>query len=277
MKELTTEQLQVVKTIQPKLKDNIRIKLLIAETATSTGKRKLREIISPFLSTIPTFPTLGMFHSALIIGPFKIEWNDSGICVPRKIISSAAILTADIDHITTLERLDEVISKLGEVIVRWNCTKTYKEISSDKVNTGNCQDFVDAVLESLGIRVKFTGPLSKFVNQLRSKGKANLAFEIDEEFQKEFGLKENSFKFRTHLELDEFASQILEKNKDFPNKYKSYWALLKSFDRAFWLKHLRYPNHYEFQPKHTHHHGDNAYLDCPFGDPTQSSFLGISN
>ena len=47
-------------------------------------------------------------------------------------------------------------------------------------------------------------------------------------------------KFETHKELDEFVQRIID---NFPNFMKDYHdtdaALLKSFDRAFWLKHYK--------------------------------------
>ena len=61
------------------LKSKIRIKLVIAEVATSNTRKNVRKLISPFLSKLDLFPEFGMFHSALMVGPWLIEWNNSGM------------------------------------------------------------------------------------------------------------------------------------------------------------------------------------------------------
>lgn len=45
--------------------------------------------------------------------------------------------------------------------------------------------------------------------------------------------------FKTHEELDKFSKNILEKDVFFKHNYAEEWKLLKSFDRAFWLRYYR--------------------------------------
>jgi uncharacterized protein with von Willebrand factor type A (vWA) domain len=67
------------------------------------------------------------------------------------------MLSADVDEISTLDNLEEVTQKLSEVIVQWNVTKQYKSNGGNKKEVGNCQDFIDSVLQKLGIKLNFTG------------------------------------------------------------------------------------------------------------------------
>jgi hypothetical protein len=244
--DITENELNTVKNQQ--FAEKIRIKLLIAETADTTPKRAMRQLVSPLLNTFNVLPELGMFHSALIIGPWKLEFNDSGVVVPRKIISSAAVLTADIDHITTVNRFNDITNKLAACIVKWNTTMQYKETGGDKSKYGNCQDFVDDVLATLDIKLNFSGPLAHFIERLRKTGKCNLQFEPDNSFSEKFSLTEKVYKFTDHDSLDKFVHELMAKNSNLMTDHRSEWALLKSFDRAFWLKHMKFPERQEYCP-----------------------------
>lgn len=43
------------------------------------------------------------------------------------------------------------------------------------------------------------------------------------------------------------------------------WALLKAFDRAFWVRNLKEPSNCVYQPE-----VQNDKCACPFGDPHQA-------
>jgi hypothetical protein len=53
----------------------VKIKLVIAEVSHSKSSQNFRRIISPVLSKLDLMPEFGMFHSALMIGPWMIDWN----------------------------------------------------------------------------------------------------------------------------------------------------------------------------------------------------------
>jgi len=76
---------------------------------------------------------------------------------------------------------------------------------------------------------------------MRKKGKCKAEFKMSEEFQSHFGVREKKVKFETHEELDQF---VLSLGEDFYGetrdpKWKDEYILLKSFDRGFWLRHIR--------------------------------------
>jgi len=99
------------------------------------------------------------------------------LCVPRSCLSNTAMLSADIAEIDTMEKLEETIDKISEVIVDWNSTKLYKANGGDKRIYGNCQEFIDSICIKLGIKINFDGPLAEFLQKLRDSGKSNLMHE----------------------------------------------------------------------------------------------------
>ncbi|KAG2387468.1 hypothetical protein C9374_001800 [Naegleria lovaniensis] len=307
------------------LKDKIRIKLLVTETARNSTDRTIRQLLSPVLNSFNVLPEMGMFHTALIVGPWKLEFNDSGIVVPRKIMSQAAVLTADIDYISTVDRLEEVIDTLAKVICKWNVNMIYKQTGGDPTKHGNCQDFVDDCLAALGVKLNFEGALKNFITRLKKTGNSKLQFEMTREFIEKFKLVDlypslrraldnssqetksdqtqggegsgaedelpaGALVFQTHKDLDRFVWYLMQQDYEFQNHYPCEYQLLKSFDRAFWVKALTYPNMEQFHPLYEDEdmnvgaakssstskqasHNEERKQRCPFGDPCASSFI----
>ncbi|KAL9657031.1 hypothetical protein ABK040_014579 [Willaertia magna] len=263
--------------------NTIKIKIVISEIARTKGKKAFRRMLSPILSKLDLLPELGMFHSALQVGPWLIEWNNSALCVPRKCVSSAAMLSADIDQLETNEDVRTVVDKLAKVIVKWNATMLYKDRDTEIGKSGNCQDFVDDVLHELGISREHLqeGPLGKFLKELKSKGKSDLMYEMDENFRKKFNRDEKSIVFKTHKDLDEFVQQLLLIDTDFDKNYKLDWMFLKSIDRAFWLKHFKFEDRLEYKPLMQETvDEDNEVIEtveCPFKDPRTTYSIIFEN
>jgi len=170
----------------PKLEKSIKIKLIVTDMHHhNKTKQTIRQIISPLLAPGHILPAFGMFHTSLVIGQFKIEWTDSSLCIPRKLSSQSSFLSADIEEITTAHDLEDIVKKLAQVICKWNSTMIYSERRRKKSknkskksgktsikkygNTGNCQDFIFDVLESIGKRdvlenlINSDGPMGQFM------------------------------------------------------------------------------------------------------------------
>jgi len=68
--------------------------------------------------------------------------------------------------------------------------------------------------------------------------------------------------------------QLQKVDLEFELKFKNEWVLLKSFDRAFWMRYYKFPNDSKWssaKTKVTDEDGDVEYtMDCPFGDPEES-------
>lgn len=145
-----------------------------------------------------------------------------------------------------LENVAKAIDKTASICAHWNAHKTYDNKSC------NCQHFATAVLEYLGLRQEFEnnikGPMRVYMDRLKNDGVCDMRYHLEptikdvilnsdcsEELKKFASGK--SVTFKTHKMLDEFVATI-QKYKplyfDAAGKYD--YMLLKSFDRAFWLR-----------------------------------------
>eukprot|EP01080_Neovahlkampfia_damariscottae_P010541 gene10540-3060_t len=229
--------------ITQKFSKELKIKLLFVDHMKDDNfQNNIRKLISPVISEIGDYSKFGLFHTALLIGPWLLEWTDSALCIPRKCVSKAAFLTADVGEITTKESLESIRDKLAKVIIDWNVNYGYTTISMHKKNAGNCQDFLDSIFLELGLEFKFEGALGEFIKSLKKNGTAKLKYPVSDEIKTKFDISENEIEFKTHQELDIFVKKLFKKDFTFDLSYKGDYNLLKSFDRAFWLKHLKCRN-----------------------------------
>ena len=108
-----------------------------------------------------------------------------------------------------------------------------------------------------------------------------MEFHMDHQFRQEFEKKESSVKFQTHKELDLFVQGLKDKDLEFEFKYKSEMILLKSFDRAFWLRHFKFPQDDNWKPLKIEKKQENGDIDiqlgCPFDDPQETNSIRLTN
>lgn len=136
----------------------------------------------------------------------------------------------------------------------------------------------------------FPPPLAHYVKTLRDDGCGEMEFFLDDDFKKKFFsesnengepskyLKKKSVVFKTHKELDLFAKELFAVDTDFQINHKYEYYLLKAYDRAFWMRHLKPAN--ESTPvdkeKYEPLEEEDGTLGCIFGDPTVNSFLAFN-
>jgi hypothetical protein len=238
-----------------KLNQTVKVKLVVAEICKSDAQKAIRKMLSPILTKIDHQQQFGMFHSALVVGPWYLEWNNSSLCIPRKCYSSAAMLAADLDFGGLGFELNDTIEKISQVIIDWNVNKVYNQ------QNANCQQFVDELCKSLGVPIHFEGPLGEYLNNLRRRGECEIDFPVTPDMRVNLDIREAKKRFHTHQELDDFVKMLIEKEPMFQENYPMEWMLLKSFDRAFWLRHFKHQEDSKFTPD----------PDCPFHDPTQTA------
>lgn len=254
---------------QNQLKGNVKIKLLLTEISQTPLQMKTRKLVSPFLSFMNLAPQFGLFHTALLIGPWKLEFNDNSLCIPKCCVSKAAIITMDIGSLSTLQDVESSIETICRVITDWNTKRTYKEIPKNKDKEGNCQSFVEELLKALKIKLNLHGPIGEFLKKMREKGKSELVFEYGSVFAKKYGL-EGSTKskvFQMHKELDELVLKLKSKNTKFSETEE--YQLLKSFDRAFWLRLFATKESQENYKLFTYLEIDGKCA-CPFENPLET-------
>eukprot|EP01027_Heterolobosea_sp_BB2_P015521 GEZU01022202.1.p1 GENE.GEZU01022202.1~~GEZU01022202.1.p1 ORF type:complete len:264 (-),score=34.97 GEZU01022202.1:145-936(-) len=252
----------------------VKVKLVITELAPNT--KHLRYFLSPVLCAIPSGShDFGLFHTALIVGPWLLEWNRSALVIPRRMSSQMAFISADIgDLVITNNSLEEIVDKIADCVVDWNVNYKYVKtnysahLDDSKTFAGNCQDFVDAMLKTLDISVRFDGPLAEFLNNIRCTGRADMTFNCKDLASKFPFIEKPSRTFTTHKELDVFVTAIIEEEALFETEYKNEYLLLKSFDRAFWLRFIRKATP-EVRPLECM--GDGTIeCRCPFGNPFET-------
>eukprot|EP01080_Neovahlkampfia_damariscottae_P005920 gene5920-9750_t len=283
-------------------KKNLKIKIVILQKDKKlTQSQNMRELLSPILSKFQFQSNSYTFRSALMIGPWLFEWDESELCIPRKCISSAAVMSADIDSVHELTNVREIIDYLANEIEYWNTKMTYSEnVESDKNISGNSQDFVESLLESINVKLSLPISIKNFLEEIKKHGSTKLNFQYSPQFKQKFDLKGTSMTFNTHKELDKFMHSIYEKDAEAMFNFKSEFQFLKSFDRAFWMKHYHIQSEIEkterklkkckeedresiiddieklkeeslkFEPDIDYEEGD---LMCPFGDPVSSQSL----
>jgi hypothetical protein len=224
---------------------DLKIKIVFVDQMKEAKVQKgLRELFSPVISNIGSVGVgnepnkFGFFHTALLVGPWLIEWNDSALCIPRKCLSKTAFLTADIGEISTIESLESIRDTLASTIVYWNVNKQYSTFSTSK-NSGNCQDFVESILNELDMKIEFSGALYQFLSRIKKNGRSELIYTVNQEIKFDFQIRQDEIEFHTHRELDKFVNNLISKDKDFQTNYPNDYILLKSFDRAFWMKNFK--------------------------------------
>ena len=78
--------------------------------------------------------------------------------------------------------------------------------------------------------------------------------------------------FKSHKELDDFVNKLYEKNHSFAKSYPDHHMLLKSFDRAFWLRHFKANSEDKYKPS-----GDEQKCECPFKNPLDTGSMREEN
>lgn len=274
---LETDFLQEIKTIE-KMKE-VPIKLIITETDIDPN---IRKAFSSLLFVMGFTPTFGIFHTALSVGPWIIEWNDSSLCIPKICVSNRSIISMDIGYsIHSTKQAKDLYDKISDIILEWNTEYTYCQKSPKHpkdVKQGNCHDFISAILEHLEITVKFPSIFQNYLNKMKTDGVGEIVFETNDKNILNKAMIKKKTKFKTHKELDEFVIYLLKKlgyltlnemMKDYPGEV----ALLKGFDRAFWLRHfsqlerLKKNKDYIIDQKFSPLVDKNHSMSCPFDDP----------
>ncbi len=252
---------------------NLRIKFIVSEISKNPVEKNFKKIISPFVSKLNNAPDFGLFHVALAIGPWKVEFNNSQLCIPRTVSGVASLICADLETIATVNELDYVRDKLADVIIKWNTTMIYNHRANPQVeNSGNCQHFIDDVLKHLGLAYKLQQVppcLRSYFIRLRENGYGEMEMEPDYDFAMTFKIEHKRHIFTQHAQLDAFVIHLYSIEPDFEWRYKYEYYMLKSFDRAFWMKNLSVPNEKKYVPLQI----KESKCSCPFGDPKRVSMI----
>ncbi|KAG2381509.1 hypothetical protein C9374_006498 [Naegleria lovaniensis] len=192
-----------------------------------------------------------LFHSALIVGPWYMEWNDSSLVIPRpltqidSIIHDLQVFTLDICAIQDQKILDKLVT----LCMSYNISKHY-----------HFQHFIEQFLEFIEVKSEFDKLLQghDFINfffeQLRQQGVIRDVSLFMSASIREYILNSNScshelkelvstqpysetiISFHSHVLFDEYVNTILEQDASYflLNHGKLEFEFLKKFDDMFW-------------------------------------------
>ena len=142
-----------------KLIQKLKVKIVITSTEQITDKT--RKIVSPLVHPLNILTSeFGLFHTALIVGPFYLDWTEAELVIPKTVMKSKrSFVSIDITEIPIKNGdMSEITHKLAQIIYEWNVYYKYSQMNGDR--RGNCQDFMAAVLDKLDI--KFEPKKDKF-------------------------------------------------------------------------------------------------------------------
>lgn len=260
-------------------------------------------MLSPFLnqSLSNSISDSQKYYTGLMIGPYLLKFDETGICIPKKCTSEASLIAADIDSLFPIQNLEEVLSKVSKVIQDWNVKKTFlaKRGKNEDPSFGNSQLFVDDLLQAIGSKYTLPVPFQKFLDRIRKKGYSRFKFEWSKEFIQKFKIEKDVQRFFTHSDLDEFVQNLRKIDPKFDTNYKQESMFLKGLDRAFWMKYYHYEQLLEDKKRELKSLEDKEkilkckneitrftkelavvspkenedILDCAYGDPKQTSFM----
>ena len=141
------ERRKKIEASQKKWKDmqDIPVKLLLSDIGNNNG------FFSPLLRSAARLAgnQFALNHAALQLGPYIIDWNTSEIVFPRHRFSSKNSLC--LLPVKTLKKSDEVFIKVAEICTDWNLNWKYANpLNDDSKKRGNCQHFIQKILDALG-------------------------------------------------------------------------------------------------------------------------------
>jgi HrpA-like RNA helicase len=185
----------------------------------------------------------GDVHVGLLFNSLVVEWVGASMCIPHSYTVSNVLVAHDL---TTIEKADipSKVQTLAKIITDWNVSKRYN-------GSTNNQQFIDTIIDTLQLKKIKSRVLKPIIKQMRM-GKMDYEIELDPLLLEQIKDKlegvvkinwdKKSVTFSTHVELDRFVEKILE---HYPGYFdtetgKQQYALLKSIDRAFWLRFEKY-------------------------------------
>jgi len=241
-----------------------KIKFLVVDTWPQEKGSQLQMQISNTVNRVyrafvssenNNFAHYGLVHTALQIGPFIIHWVNTSLARFDPLGSRKALLAIDLGefHSGNPEHVQQ-FKGIVNTAIQWNLTKEYDTKSN------NSQKFARVLCKQLKLEApeKSNMAFKKYFRSLKQSGEKK-PFYVDS--------NKETITFNTHAELDNYChdnySTLYDSEKE---NGGDEWALLKSFDRAFYFKLLRENN--------------NAYRPtacCPFGDPKVTGSFPLTN
>ena len=254
----------------------LRVKLVCIDLE-GWQDRKILGFIAANLYSMAGFLDYGLVHVGIQLGSWVVHWfNDSlvHITTTKATRPNCAI---DIGSLDLEDDSDvEKIQNMCSVITRYNIEMTYNNY------TNNCHKFTNEIIESLGFpTLEFKGQLGDYMRKLK-RGPVKAKLYMDP-------LTNETHDLSSHVVLDLYCRDLFERFNGvdvFMDKYPHDYALLKSWDRGYWLGHLkdkfqqlqRSNMNMVYIPMYVTLTDDGSEeCHCPFSDPTESGSMLLSS
>lgn len=207
---------------------NLTIKLLLSNiNDPSTGF--LTRWISQQVANATT--TYGLNHAALQIGPYIVDWTTSQIVMPRIFKAKKVVLLIPINETCIVPRSEDVLFRISEFIVEWNTQyKYHRTKNSIKNRLGNCQFFVERLLDELGIKPSWqkNGPIEQYIEKIKENAINGDALVV-------WDKSGTPHEFKNHDELVQFYKTQVEGMTDFRTR-EEMEHILKSIERCMMFR-----------------------------------------
>jgi hypothetical protein len=176
----------------------------------------------------------GQLYTVIVIGPYRIEWDETGIIIPKKsMISSPTAIK--IETIRGEETIKHRVEELATEIARYNVLYSYNQTSR------NCQHFIDDVCLRLQLSLNVVGQLKTFVNTVREHGSAPCRYTIPERLATLMQEKDIKEEITSQEQLDHILQAIHTVDSDYlyiTTIGKGDMKLLEAYGRVFSLRNL---------------------------------------
>ncbi len=245
-------------------KKGFRVKVILTPIFSTDGLlEKLKaKTIHPLVGGLlrdKLYTPFASFHACLLVGPYLMEFNNSGLVIPRRFQRKNAVFMLDVlppicyeteeEHSVLLKSIEKSIFTVAE---KYNTEISYYNMPGLSSGTANCQMFVDDLLAQImsdfGISpdknlLNNDGCIKRYLSYIRNDPDPKMKFFVSNDFRNRLkGKMALSDKvFQTHEELDDFIQKIIKAMggpHSFQEKHPAEFFLLKSFDRIFWTQFL---------------------------------------
>ncbi|KAL9643628.1 hypothetical protein ABK040_010240 [Willaertia magna] len=178
--------------------------------------------------------SFGLVHTAIQISQYIIHWVDDSLVHISEVKSTNPNAVIEIGELD-IEKDTDKIHNLCQIIALYNQRKTYSNLHC------NCHHFVHDCLDVLGMSQHLMGvmtddspnnQLGKYLRNLRNGKNLHKRVFIHP-------ITKEKIKFKTHSQLDEYCIKLFKEIPNFKEEYPNTYALLKAYDRGFWLGHLK--------------------------------------
>ncbi|KAL9657313.1 hypothetical protein ABK040_011533 [Willaertia magna] len=222
---------------------SMNVKLVLSALDDTLYNFKLFRRIAAGVINTESF--LGITHSSLLIGQWRIEWFNTSLvsirCDDALIFAKNAIGVLDLGNFKTIPEIENAFKEISRISCEYNSNKIYD------IKECNCHHFVQEIIKALHLSIPDKGPLKQYFKELK-KGENRRIYKYSESLKRlvkeKIGFQEkyqqyynvNEIEFMERKQIDDFCWWLNDSLDYFETEEgKLDFPLLKGFDRSFVL------------------------------------------